>query len=235
MTVETPIVVAIDGPAGVGKSTAARLVASRLGVPYLDTGAMYRSLTLRVLRDGVDLEDAAAVEHSVTEAVLDLELDGQDGRRADRGREVRLVLDGDVVDAAIRSEAVSRAVSKVSSYPAVRQRLVELQRQFGHRYGGVIEGRDIGSVVFPETPYKFYLDADPGTRAERRFLELRARGETSQRQAVAADLESRDRQDRGRALAPLTRTPDHRNLDTTHLSIEQVVATILQAIEEQVS
>lgn len=219
-----PTVVAIDGPAGVGKSTAARLLAKRLGVPYLDTGAMYRCLTLRALRDRVPLDSADAVERSARQARLDLEW--KDGA-------VRLALDGATVGDEIRSAAVSHAVSRVSSYPGVRARMVELQRRFGRRYGGVIEGRDIGSVVFPETPFKFFLDADPSVRAERRYQELVASGEPLERRDVAAELVARDRQDRERANAPLVETPGHHRIDTTDLVVDEVVEEMLRTVEQR--
>jgi cytidylate kinase len=217
------LVVALDGPAGVGKSTAARRVAERLGVPYLDTGAMYRCLALRVLRAGVELDDRAAVENEARAATLELELQ--------RGGP-RLILDGAPVGSEIRTPEVTSATSKISRYAGVRARMVELQRAFGRSHGGVIEGRDIGSVVFPETPHKFYLDADPEVRAERRYRELAQHDPAVVREDVVRDLLARDRQDREREEAPLIRTASHQPLDTTALAIEEVVDRIVAAVRE---
>ncbi|HVS65781.1 MAG TPA: (d)CMP kinase [Thermoanaerobaculia bacterium] len=215
-------VVAIDGPAGVGKSTTARALAERLGLPYLDTGAMYRCLALDALRRGVDLEDRGAVEASAKRAALELRY--EDGR-------VELVLDGVSVGAEIRSSEVAQATSRISAYPGVRRRMVELQRSFGERYGGVIEGRDIGSVVFPQTPHKFFLDADLAVRAERRHKELVARGERRAEAQVAAELELRDLRDRQRVEAPLVQCSDHVRIDTGGLRPNEVVERIARAVE----
>jgi CMP/dCMP kinase len=223
MTRPRPIV-AIDGPAGVGKSTAARLLAERLGIPYLDTGAMYRCLALYVLRQGIDPADRVAVEECAAGAPLELRL-------ADAGPE--LLLAGSPVGAEIRSSEVSSATSTISTYPGVRHRMVELQRRFGERHGGVIEGRDIGSVVFPSTPHKFYLDADPWVRAARRHRELAERGELRDEREIAAEMEERDRRDRQRADSPLVRCPDHVLIDTGELRPDQVVERIARAVAER--
>ncbi|HVS16901.1 MAG TPA: (d)CMP kinase [Thermoanaerobaculia bacterium] len=217
-------VVAIDGPAGVGKSTTARMLARRLGIPYLDTGAMYRCLALGVLRQGIDPEDRAAVEAGAAGTRLEL-------RMTDDGPE--LLLDGTPVGAEIRSSEVSQATSTISTYPEVRRRMVELQRRFGERHGGVIEGRDIGSVVFPATPHKFFLDADPRVRAERRHRELEARGERREAREIAAELEERDQRDRQRQDSPLVRCSDHVLIDTGELRPEQVVERIASAVCER--
>jgi len=217
-----PPVVAIDGPAGVGKSTTARALAERLGLPYLDTGAMYRCLALDALRRGVDLDDRDAVEAAAASASLELRCEG--------GR-VELVLDGAPVGPEIRTSEVSRATSQISAFPGVRRRMVELQRSFGERHGGVIEGRDIGSVVFPSAPFKFFLDADLAVRAERRHKELVRRGERHAAAQVAAELERRDRRDRQRAEAPLVQCPDHVRIDTGDLRPEEVVERIARAVE----
>jgi cytidylate kinase len=215
-------VVAIDGPSGVGKSTAARGLAQRLGLPYLDTGAMYRCLALDALRRGIDLADREAVEAAAVAAGLELR------SRDDR---VELVLDGVAVGEEIRSSEVSQATSTISAYPGVRHRMVDLQRRFGERHGGVIEGRDIGSVVFPDTPHKFFLDADLSVRAARRHRELVARGETRREEQVAAELERRDVRDRERVESPLVQCPDHVHIDTGALRPEEVVERIAGAVE----
>lgn len=224
MSRESPAtIVAIDGPGGVGKSTAARRLAEALELPYLETGAMYRALGLKVLESGTDSEDEEAVAE--TAAALDLGLEV-----LPRG-EIAVCLDGRSVGARIRDEDVARLTSKIAAYSRVRRRMVELQRRFGERSGGVVEGRDIGSKVFPDTPFKFFLDADPEVRARRRL------GEHADRGAAAADLAvlrrelaDRDRRDAERADSPLSKDASYVVIDTTHLSAEQVVQRMLREI-----
>jgi len=203
-------VVAVDGPAGAGKSSACRALARRLGFTYVDTGAMYRAVGVLAAERGVDPDDAAALARLV--ARLDFALAGE-----------RLLVAGRDLSAAIRRPDAGELASRVSTQPVVRQRLVALQRALGAAGGVVMEGRDIGTVVFPDAPVKLYLDAKPAARAARRAAELRARGETVDETALARELAERDRRDAGRTHSPLRPAPDAVVLDTTLLTLEQVV------------
>ncbi len=218
-----PFVVAIDGPSGVGKTTVARRVAELLGLPYLETGAMYRTLGLKVLEAGVDPEDREAVEALARELALDL-APGDGGR-------VEIRLEGRPVGERIRSPEVSDATSKVSVYPRVRERMVELQRACARRGGGVLEGRDIGTKVFPDTPHKFFLDAPPAVRVERRYRQLRGGGRAEiSRDELLAEVVERDRRDRGRRESPLTADASYTRIDTSLESAEEVARRIVAAV-----
>jgi CMP/dCMP kinase len=219
---ESPLVVAIDGPSGAGKSTIARRLAERLGVPYLDTGAMYRALALAALDRGIDPENREAVETLA---------DGADIRLAPEGDgSYHVLLEGVAVEQRIRTPEVGLASSAVSAYPGVRARMVALQRATAERLGGVLEGRDIGTRVFPDARYKFFLDADPGIRAERRHAQLAEAGRELPRSEVEADLAERDRRDRSRADSPLTCDESYVRIDATGLSVEQVLEKMLTAL-----
>ena len=218
-------IVAIDGPAGVGKSTAARLLAERLRLPMLDTGAMYRAVALAVLEKGVDPGDREAVVALAAAAPVEV---------VARGGEVEIRLAGRRVEPRIRTPEVSEASSKISTYPEVRRRLVELQRQAGRRYGAVVEGRDIGTVVFPDTPYKFFLAAQTEVRARRRHRELTAAaGKAPSLDQVRKDIERRDARDSGRADSPLTCDESYQVIDTSDLSAPEVVERMVRWIEER--
>jgi CMP/dCMP kinase len=217
------IVVAIDGPAGAGKSTASRALAQRLGYGYVDTGAMYRAVGVLAAERGLALDDDAALGRLV--AALSFEL--RDGGTA-------LVVDGRDVSAAIRRADAGELASRVSTRPVVRERLVALQRALGEAGGVVMEGRDIGTVVFPDAPVKLYLTAAPAERARRRAAELRARGEQVDEAALAADLAARDRRDSGREHAPLRPASDARLIDTTHLGLDEVVERMAEAVQSAV-
>lgn len=219
-----PFVVAIDGPAGVGKSTAARELARQLGVPYLDTGAMYRALALKVLASGLSADDRAGVE--TLAATVDLRVEA-----AESTGSLLILLDGEPVGARIRAPEVSAATSVIAAYPAVRRRLVEVQRVAGERWGGVVEGRDIGTRVFPDAAFKFFFDARPEVRARRRYDELVRAGREVSLAQVVAEMEVRDRRDSGREHSPLTLDDSYVLVDTSDRSLEQVVAQMRRVVE----
>jgi cytidylate kinase len=205
-------VVAVDGPAGAGKSSASRGLARRLGFAHVDTGAMYRAVGLLAAERGIALDDAAALGALVERLQF---------RLGDAGK--LLLVDGRDVSEAIRRPEMGELASRVSAVAVVRQRLVAVQRALGGAAGLVMEGRDIGTVVFPDAPVKFYLTADPATRAARRAAELRARGEQVDEAALARELAERDRRDAGRAHSPLRAADDAVVLDTTSLALDAVV------------
>lgn len=210
-------VIAIDGPSGSGKSTVARQVALRLGLRYLDTGAMFRAVTWRVLQGRGDLEDPEAVATTVERSVLTV---GTDPAAP------TIELDGEDVSGPIRTRSVSNAVSAVSAVPEVRRQLLKLQREIIGTGGIVVEGRDIGTVVAPDAPVKVFLTASSSARAERRSQELDdpAAGDLS---LTRAEIDRRDRLDSSRAAAPLVRADGAIELDSTALSVEQVVDEVL--------
>lgn len=213
------MIITIDGPAGSGKSTAARKLAARLGVPYLDTGAMYRLVTLAALDDGVDLRDEAALTHLA--ATADYELDCGPTH-------VRVTLRGRDVTEDVRSMHVNDHTRFIASSPGVRRVLVEKQRAIGRKLGSMVtEGRDQGSVAFPAAEHKFFLVAELQKRAERRYHELLADGEDVTLEQVIENLAERDRTDAGRKVAPLVQPPGAWVIDTTHLSIHDVVEQLL--------
>lgn len=217
------IIVAIDGPAGAGKSTIARSVADRLGFLYIDTGAMYRAIALWALRTGTPLDDMHRLEALAVSA--DLELAGPG----------RIQLNGEDISLAIREPAVSEAASKVAVVAGVRRALVEKQQRFGEQTSVVMEGRDIGTVVFPEAQVKFYLDAKSETRADRRALELTARGQEFSLEDLIREIEDRDRRDRARAHSPLRQAEDAIYLDTSELSPTDVEDEILRVVRARTS
>jgi cytidylate kinase len=212
-------VVAIDGPSGSGKSTVARRVAQRLGYRYLDTGAMYRALTWLALREGVDVDDAAALEQLVARAALE---PGTNPRRP------ITVIDGTDVSGPIRSREVTSNVSSVSAVPAVRAALVRRQRELMDGGGIVVEGRDIGTTVAPDAPVKVFLTASSEARASRRHRQVAATAtEAVGEHDTRADIERRDERDSSRAASPLTQAPDALVIDSTERTIDQVVAEVL--------
>ena len=210
---------AIDGPSGAGKSSAARALAVRLGVPYIDTGAMYRAVGLAALERGIRLPivDPNAVAEVAARARIELVPDASGNR---------ILLDGRDVSEAIRQPEISLYASAVSAIPAVRRSLVAIQQRLGRERGGVMEGRDIGTRVFPETPYKFFLTADPAVRAARRTRELAERGTPQPYEDVLRDMEKRDRDDGSRADSPLTLDGRYVLVDSTERPLEAVVAEI---------
>ena len=210
MTAPALPLIAIDGPSGVGKSTTARRVAERLGWYYLDTGAMYRAAALAVQRAGIALTDRPALEALLQS--LDLSQEG-----------TRIFLAGEDVSEAIRSQAITQLVTPVSADGRVREVLVDQQRRIGARGRWVVDGRDIGSVVFTGACCKVFLTASPEARAQRRFLELQAKGQSPDLEAVLQDLQRRDLADSTRAVAPLRRAEDAAELDSSAMSLNQVV------------
>ncbi len=210
-------IVAIDGPAGAGKSTVARRVAAALGFSFLDTGAMYRAATWRALRHGMDLDDAAALEASTREMRLEM-TETESGQR--------VLVDGEEVTAAIRTPEVTRLIYKLDQNSAVRRTLVELQRRFGETRPTVAEGRDIGTVVFPMAKCKIYLDASLECRARRRAAELEAGGTPVDFDRLLTEIRERDEKSMRRADSPLRRADDAVLVDTTNLAADEVVARI---------
>lgn len=220
-----PLIVAIDGPAGVGKSTVARLLARELGVPVLDTGAMYRTVALEALRRGVDPDDGAATARLSREIDLEMRLTG--------AGDIEILLGGEPVGQLIRTPEVSEAASRVSTHPPVRERMVELQRETAARTGAVLEGRDIGTVVFPQTPYKFFLTARPEVRARRRHQELMAGGKDVSFGAVLEDLQRRDERDQGRVASPLRRDDTYLVVDSSDKPPVAVVAEMAELVRRR--
>ncbi len=210
-------IVAIDGPVAVGKSTVARTLAKRLNLLYIDTGAMYRAVTLAAIQAGVDLEDGQAV----TELADTLDI-----RFEESGEGLRTFCNQEDVSEQIRTPEVSRGTSPISETAGVRRRLVQLQQEMGRRQGVVMEGRDIGTVVFPDADYKFFLVADADERARRRYEELKIKGIRQEMESVKEDLLERDRRDSTREIAPLRRAKNAIVVDTTEMSINQVITHI---------
>ena len=221
---EKRIVVAIDGPAGAGKSTLARRVAQKLGFVYINSGAMYRAIALWALRLGVSLNDMHRLEQLAKAANIEL-APGDD----------RVFLNGEDVSEAIRDQSVSNAASKVSAVPAVRRALLATQRRMAEQSSVVMEGRDIGSVVFPGAQVKIFLDAHPNERARRRTLELQEEGQPADSESVAGELKERDERDRTRSDAPLVQAPDAELIDTTNLSIDAAEDVVLRLIRARTS
>lgn len=214
------MIIAIDGPAASGKSTVARAVATRLGFAYLDTGAMYRAVAAEALRRGIATDDAASLTELA--AALSLGFEHEDGSALP----TRVSADGRDVTCEIRTPAVDAAVSPVSSVPGVRVAMVRVQRDIAAHGDSVVEGRDIGTIVFPEAELKVYLSAAPQERARRRAGDMGRLGHDLSEQAVLERLERRDQADSTREASPLAVAPDAIEIDTTGLSVEQVVERI---------
>jgi CMP/dCMP kinase len=213
------LIVAIDGPAGAGKSTIARSLAERLGITYVDTGAMYRAVALWALEANIDLDDPFRLEQLARQARIEFVAPGNG-----------VVLNGEDVTAKIREPRVSDAASKVAAVPGVRRAMRDEQRRIGEGQSLVMEGRDIGTVVFPDARVKIYLDAHPEARAQRRAEEIG--GDVEE---IAREMVERDTRDRTRVEAPLTQAPDAEYVDSTGLTLEEVEAAILRIIRARTS
>ena len=221
------LIIAIDGPAGAGKTTAARGLAARLGYFYLDTGATFRAVALKALRSGVDLEDPAALHDLATRSEI----------RFGGDQNEKVLLDGEDVSAAIRTGAVTAAASRIAVYPEVRQPLMELWRRLGKDGGVVLDGRDIGTVVFPDAELKVFLVAEPAIRAERRYREQADEpGEQDLTPgAVLEQLRERDAIDRARRHAPLMKSADAIEIDTSRLGPEETVQRLEREARERIA
>lgn len=212
------IIVAIDGPSGAGKSTIARHLARHFGLLNLETGAMYRAFALKALRAGLPLDERTGLEHLAAETTIGLEAGGRELGE----KENRVLLDGEDVTALLRNQTVTDAASRVSVFPAIRSWMVRLQQQLAAGGGVVMEGRDIGTVVFPHAEVKIFLDAAPEVRGLRRFDQLGSAPAVPPEEVIR-DLRARDERDRNRADSPLKPAPDAVLLDSTHMTLEQAV------------
>lgn len=216
-------IVAIDGPAGSGKSTVAALLARELGYLHLDTGAMYRAVALAAFREKIPYNDSERLDELCGRIRIEM-------RRSDNG--VSVYLDGRDVTQEIRTPEMSQGSSAVSSVPEVRSHMVRLQRKIGRTGAIVAEGRDMGTVVFPDTPAKFYLDASPEERARRRWLQLREMGLEENSEKVRKDMEDRDFKDSSREHSPLKKADDAIHIDTTGMTIHEVVEELARRVRE---
>jgi cytidylate kinase len=214
MSEERQLIVAIDGPAGAGKSTVAARLAVRFGLLNLETGAMYRALALKAIENGIAPTDADALQRLTASTSIALE-PAQSGNR--------VLLDGSDVTAHLRDAAITQAASLVSVHPAIRQWMVSLQRKLGEKGGVVMEGRDIGTVVFPDADIKVFLDASPEARGERRYEQS---GKSTAQETILKEIRERDERDRNRAQSPLRPAPDAIVIDSTHLTLEEVVGRV---------
>lgn len=218
------LIIAIDGPAASGKSTTAQLLAEKLGYVYIDTGAMYRACALKAKKMGIDIND----EESIRELLDDIDI-----RIENHNSKNRIYLDGEDVSEDIRADDISALASAISAIPAVRYKMVELQRKMGEKGGVILDGRDIGTFVFPTAEVKFFLTASPEVRAKRRWLELKQKGVNKDFSEVLADLVKRDNKDSQRALAPLKKADDAIEVDTSNMTIEEQTDYLYQIIRSR--
>lgn len=211
--------IAIDGPAGAGKSTIAKRLAERLGFIYVDTGAMYRAMALYFIRKGIASSDQAAIEGACPRVKVEIVYEG---------REQQVLLNGENVTGLIRTEEVGNMTSQVSVYPAVREKLVELQRELAEKEDVIMDGRDIGTCVLPAADLKIYLTASVQARAGRRYSELAGKGETPVLSEIERDIEERDYRDMHREVSPLKQAEDAVLLDSSDMGIDEVVEAVLR-------
>ncbi len=209
--------IAIDGPSGAGKSTIAKKLALALGIDYIDTGAMYRAVAYKMLREGIGIDQKDALRDMLKRTSMDF-------------RNGEIILDGVIISTAIRTPEISMLASDASALPEVREKLVALQRDMGRAKSVIMDGRDIGTNVFPDARYKFFLTASVSERARRRWLELTGKGQAVKLADVEADISARDHNDSTRPLNPLKRAEDAIEIDTTDMDIEQVTRHILNHI-----
>lgn len=219
-----PLVIAIDGPSGAGKSTVARLLSEHLGILSLDTGAMYRALGYKALKEGIPPSDSEAVRAMLAETVLEIDL-------SDRLQ--KTILDGEDVTPYIRTPEAARAASDISLLPVCRDYCVRIQRELGRRQALILEGRDIGTYVFPQAPVKFFVTASVEVRAGRRLKDLEKEGVGTSLEEVMREIEARDRQDEGRELAPARRADDAILIDSSHMSAREVVEVMLEIVRQK--
>ena len=214
--------IALDGPAGAGKSTIAKIIAKRLGLPYLDTGAMYRAMALCALSEGVSLTDTEKVDELLnrTDIQVVYKPDGQ-----------HVLVNGEDVTSRLREEEIGKGASLISKLRCVRDKLAGMQRDIAHQTHAVLDGREIGTFVIPETPYKFYVTATAEERALRRVRQLEEKGETPDYDLILKDILARDYQDSHRDYAPLKQAKDAVLIDTTHMTIDEAVEAVLTALE----
>jgi cytidylate kinase len=216
------MIIAIDGPAGAGKSTVARIAAQTLGFLYIDTGAMYRALTLKAIEKRIAVKDATALIEMARSTSIDL-VNNQNGS-------LKIFLDGQDVSGAIREPRITKLVSDIAKIKGVREIMLGLQRRLGKQRDSVLDGRDIGTVVFPDADRKFYIDADFKERVRRRYKELEELGQDVTPEDIESDLRNRDKIDSTREFAPLKKAEDAVYIDTTNMTIEEVVEKVLTYI-----
>ncbi|ADL12558.1 (d)CMP kinase [Acetohalobium arabaticum] len=221
---QSDIVITIDGPAGAGKSTVAKRVAEQLGIIYIDTGAMYRALTLKALREDIDLNNEDELAHLAHRTEIELEkIDGED----------KVLLDEEDVTEEIRSQKVSNYVSVVAKVSSVREELVNLQQEMASNKGVIMDGRDIGTVVLPDADLKIFLTASVEERARRRYEELKEKGKDVEFDELKDEILRRDRLDQERKVAPLKKAEDAIELDSTNLTVEEVLRQVIKLCQEE--
>ncbi|SHJ80341.1 (d)CMP kinase [Tepidibacter formicigenes] len=211
------LVIAVDGPAGAGKSTVAKIIAKKLNINYIDTGAMYRAITYKAIKENINIED----EKSLIEMAKNTQIDF---------KENNIYLDGQIINEEIRTLTVSSNVSKVAQIKEIREIMVDLQRKMGQKYSVIMDGRDIGSYVFKDADFKFYLTAGANERANRRYKELKEKGHDVKLDDIIKDIQNRDEIDSKRDFAPLVKADDAIEIDTSNKNIDEVVNDIMKYI-----